>query len=87
MSDQNVKGKSKVELSPLQNKPKYESPILVPLGEIAKGLGLCGSNGSGDADGCTSVGSSAGRAGVSGYCTEGINARGDYCSAGTGFLA
>ena len=30
MSDQNVKGKS-----------KYESPILVPLGEIAKGSGVC----------------------------------------------
>jgi hypothetical protein len=30
MSDQNVKGKS-----------KYEAPVLVPLGEIAKGSGAC----------------------------------------------
>ncbi len=30
MSDHNAKGK-----------PKYESPILVPLGEIAKGSGVC----------------------------------------------
>jgi hypothetical protein len=55
MSDQNVKGKSKAELSPLQNKPKYESPTVVPLGELARGAGAC-AGGSGDVDTCTSNG-------------------------------
>jgi hypothetical protein len=49
MSDQNAKGKS-----------KYESPILVPLGEMAKGSGVCSTGSSvaggvpwGDVTNCT----------------------------------
>jgi hypothetical protein len=56
MSDQNVKGKS-----------KYESPILVPLGEMAKGFGeaACAPGSGGD---CT-AGPTATR-----DCTAGPNA-------------
>jgi hypothetical protein len=35
-----------------KTKPKYEAPIVVPLGEMAKGSGAC-SAGSGDTDTCT----------------------------------
>lgn len=64
MSDKNAKGKS-----------KYESPVLVPLGEMAKGSGYC-RTGSGASDGdCTSGGSAAS------YCTAGTSA-GTACTAG-----
>jgi hypothetical protein len=84
MSDQNAGGKS-----------KYESPILVPLGEMAKGSGLCGtgssalggvygsetcSTGTSPVDYC-SPGTNATHLGAS-YCSAGITAA-DYCSAGT----
>ena len=59
MSDQNVKGKSKAELSPLQNKPKYEAPTVVALGELARGAGAC-DPGSADVTTCTANGGHAG---------------------------
>ena len=56
-------------------KPGYEAPVLVPLGDLAKGTGLCdaGSGDAGDPD-CHSGGAAAG-------CTSGILATG--CTAGT----
>ena len=42
MPDKNVKGKS-----------KYEAPILVPLGEMAKGSGACGAGSSGLPEACS----------------------------------
>jgi len=75
MSDQNAKGKS-----------KYESPILVPLGEMAIGSGAC-STGSGVV--CAPYGgatcSNTGSSPVD-YCDAGVCANqnaASYCSAGT----
>ena len=34
-----------------EEKRRYEAPVVVPLGELAKGSGLC-ATGSGDADDC-----------------------------------
>jgi len=70
MSEQNAKGKL-----------KYESPILVPLGEMAKGAGSDCTAGSHAVGNCTSSGSTANN----GYCTAGTIASGaaGYCSAGT----
>jgi hypothetical protein len=48
-------------------KLKYESPTVVPLGELATGSGYC------------AAGNSAG----TGYCDAGIFASGGYCSMGT----
>jgi len=59
MSEQNAKGKL-----------KYESPILVPLGEMAKGSGVC------------ATGSSVAPGGGGTECTAGGTAAG-HCSAGT----
>jgi hypothetical protein len=36
-----------------RTKPKYESPVLVPLGEMARGIGACGGGSSPD-DSCGS---------------------------------
>ena len=81
MSDQNAKRKS-----------KYESPVIVPLGEMAKGSGACaagssvaglGTPGSGGPYGSTTC--SAGTSPVD-YCSAGINATqlgASYCTAGT----
>jgi hypothetical protein len=75
MSDQNAKGK-----------PKYESPVLVPLGEMAIGSGAC-STGSGvvcapyAATACVNTGGSP-----VDYCEAGVCATqnaASYCSAGT----
>jgi hypothetical protein len=85
MPDQNAKGK-----------PKYESPILVPLGGLARGSGACtagsgyvgackidviGTNPGGYAGDCTSNG-----AAPIGNCTAGVTATqiaATYCKAGT----
>jgi len=67
MSDQNVKGKS-----------KYESPILVPLGGMAKGAGVDCVPG-GTALGYCTPGTSA--QGIGAYCKPGSSAQ-DYCEAG-----
>ena len=64
MSDQKAKGKS-----------KYETPILVPLGEMARGSGAC-TPGSGDSGACTS----GGLANIA--CTAGPFNIGATCSAG-----
>ncbi len=55
--------------------PKYEAPILVPLGEMAKGAGACVA-GSGDRGDCT-MGGLADNA-----CTAGPVNNGGTCSAG-----
>jgi hypothetical protein len=87
MSDQNAKGK-----------PKYESPVIVPLGEMAKGSGVCSTGSSvvtpscaaGGADSavidCT-AGPTAARACTAGNtaqtaCTAGPTNVGATCSAG-----
>jgi hypothetical protein len=67
MSDQNARGKS-----------KYESPILVPLGEMAKGSGVCTTGSSVVAPACSPGASDA--AAVD--CTAGVTATRD-CTAGT----
>ena len=59
-----------------RTKPKYESPILVPLGEIARGAGAC-TAGSGDTDTCTAGGL------ASTACTIGISATAG-CTTGGG---
>ncbi|MBP1731110.1 MAG: hypothetical protein H6Q55_1539 [Deltaproteobacteria bacterium] len=38
-----------------RTKPKYEAPIVVPLGDLARGAGAC-TAGSGDTDTCTDGG-------------------------------
>ena len=63
MSNQNAKGK-----------PKYESPILVPLGEMAKGSGDCVA-GLSDVVDCT-----AGTAALN-NCSQGVSAL-VACTAG-----
>jgi hypothetical protein len=68
MSDKKVKGKS-----------KYESPILVPLGEIAKGSGVCAVGSSGVPAVCT-TGTSVGL--VRPDCVAGTDAT-TNCTAGT----
>ncbi len=68
MSDQNVKGKS-----------KYEAPVLVPLGEIAKGSGAC-APGSGGAPVTCSAGTGVGVPDPA--CTAGADAT-TTCTAGT----
>ena len=58
-----------------RTKPKYETPVVVPLGGLARGIGYCtsGSN----PDGYCSSGTTA-----TGYCSDGA-AAGGYCSTGT----
>lgn len=68
MSDQNVKGKS-----------KYESPVLIPLGEMAKGTGAECAAGTSAAGNCREGG-----AANPGYCQAGTTAIPGYCTAGTG---
>ena len=77
MSDQTEKGK-----------PKYESPIVVPLGEMAKGAGtggaLCAAGASplGPGNYCA-AGPVTVSAGLPGYCEAGGDASPGYCTAGT----
>jgi hypothetical protein len=66
MSDQNATGK-----------PKYESPIVVPLGEMAKGSGVCTTGSSVVAPSCTAGAVDAAVI----DCTAGSNATQD-CTAG-----
>lgn len=79
MSNQNAGGKS-----------KYESPVLVPLGEMAKGSGVCAtgssvvpvvacSPGNADAADCSGGGTDAGAGATS--CTAGPTAT-NNCTAG-----
>jgi hypothetical protein len=70
MSDQNVKGKS-----------KYESPILVRLGEMAKGSGACTVGSSVVAPACSPGAADAAVL----DCTAGLTATRD-CTAGTASL-
>jgi len=69
MSDQNANGKS-----------KYESPILVPLGGVDKGVGVNCVPGA-NAVGYCSPGTTA--TGTGAYCSAGTGANGGYCTAGT----
>ncbi len=72
MSDQNATGK-----------PKYESPVIIPLGEMAKGTGqgecVAGSSAASNCRGGTSANP--------GYCQAGPNATPGYCHAGDNALA
>ena len=73
MSDQNAR-----------EKPKYESPTLVPLGEMAEGSGAC-TAGSGDTDTCTAGGLAATACtagGAASACSDGIGT--SACTSGTG---
>jgi hypothetical protein len=58
-------------------KPKYQTPIIVHLGELAFGRGYCEA-GSNPSEGYCSAGSVASY----GYCTAGGSAI-SYCKAGT----
>lgn len=68
-------------------KPKYESPILVPLGGMAKGAGVACSAGSSANTDCVAGGGAnpgfcqAGTTATPGYCTAGITAQ-TACSDG-----
>lgn len=68
MSDQDAKGK-----------PKYESPIFAPLGEMAKGSGSCAIGSSGAPETCA-VGTGVEIGPID--CTAGLTASRD-CTAGT----
>jgi len=68
MSDQNATGKS-----------KYETPILVSLGGVAKGAGANCVPGA-TATGYCSAGNGATGSGA--YCSAGTGANGGYCTAG-----
>ena len=67
MSDKNLKGKS-----------KYESPILVPLGEMAKGAGSCSTGSSGAPEVCNTGGTVTPSPPA---CTAGVTAS-TTCTAG-----
>jgi hypothetical protein len=69
MSDQNTKGKT-----------KYESPVIVPLGEMAKGAGAC-TTGSGYSGACVYNPGGDAPYGVA-TCSAGVKPD-NYCSAGT----
>jgi hypothetical protein len=62
-----------------RTKPKYEAPIIVPLGGLARGIGLYCTDGSSPAgtDSYCESGTFA-----TGYCHNG-SAAGGYCSTGT----
>ena len=60
-----------------KGKPKYESPTVVPLGELAQGTGYCAAGSNTPGDYCT-AGTVAGSA-----CTAGTAAPA-ACTAGTG---
>ena len=66
MADQNFK-----------KKPKYESPIIVSLGDLAHGIGYCEPGSNADPGYCT-----AGNIAAS-ACSAGGYALGAACSAGT----
>jgi hypothetical protein len=60
-------------------KPRYEPPIMIDLGIMAKGKGYC-------AAGPLDTGGeycSAGESNQIGYCSAGYGNMGTYCSAGT----
>lgn len=70
-------------------RPRYEAPIVVALGEMARGagtecipgssaVGYCYSGGTASGSGYCSTGTIA-----DGYCTDGLAPNG-YCTAGTG---
>ncbi len=61
-----------------RRKPKYKSPVVVPLGELSRGIGYCAA-GSHASPGYCSAGPGAATA-----CTAGITAT-TACTAGTGF--
>jgi len=62
-------GKEKNGRNNPDEKPRYEAPVIVPLGEAARGSGNC------------SVGSSP--TGGGGHCTMGVSANGQ-CITGVG---
>ncbi len=57
-------------------KPKYEPPIMIDLGSMAKGSGAC-TAGLSDTDTCTEGGAATNN------CTAGLAAGGSTCSAGS----
>jgi hypothetical protein len=59
-----------------REKPKYETPVVVPLGGLAHGIGNCRA-GSSPSEDCT-AGSAAGS-----YCTAGVLPA-TACTEGTG---
>ena len=62
-----------------KSKLKYETPVLVALGEMGKGAGLsCNGGSNANPGNCTSVGTTA-----QSYCASGSTAQAEYCSAGT----
>jgi len=52
MAENGEKSKSVAEMHPPKEKPKYEFPTVVSLGELGKGTGAC-TAGSLDAEACT----------------------------------
>jgi hypothetical protein len=60
-----------------RTKPKYETPTIVPLGELAKGIGTCAAVGSSPDDSCGSGTSAPTSCG-------GGNIAGTTCGSGTG---
>ena len=62
-----------------KRKPKYESPVVVPFGELARGTGYCAAGSGAIGDYCT-AGTLAGTA-----CTAGTGAV-TACTAGTAQL-
>jgi hypothetical protein len=59
-----------------KTKPKYEAPIVVPLGELARGVGYCAA-GSSASDGYCTAGVAAASA-----CTDGSVALAAACTSG-----
>ena len=68
-----------------EKKLKYEPPVLVPLGEIAKGRGaFCGDGSAPTGDGpYCAAGTWANSGEAPGYCEAGTTAAPGYCTAGT----
>ncbi len=60
-----------------KEKPKYETPTIVPLGGLAQGTGYCAPGSSADPGYCT-----AGHTAAS-ACTAGVLALGAACTLGT----
>ena len=67
-----------------KEKPKYESPIVVPLGEMAKGTGAyCAAGGTPMPPGNYCAEGTITVSGSPGYCEAGGTASPGYCTAGT----
>jgi hypothetical protein len=62
-----------------RTKPKYEAPIVVPLGELAQGTGYCKDGTNAAPEYCSTGGVAS-----PGYCSDGNGAAPGYCSGGSG---